>query len=156
MSITNSDIRKTEEIASEMLRGLKVDLKPEVGADTEGIKINLIGKDTAIIIGFHGETLADFSYTLGNILRHQLNKEFSLRVDAGDYMKTKDKRITDLAEKAIDKVRRSGFPETLSGLNSYERRLVHSIASKEGLSSESTGIGNERKLTIKPSSSLSS
>ena len=150
MAITNADIRMTEEIASEMLKKLVLSLKPEVSGDTEGIKVNLVGKDTAIIIGFHGETLADFSYVLGNILRHKLDKQFSLRVDAGGYMAGKDKKITEMAEKAIEKVRRSGFPETMAGLNSYERRLVHSVVTKEGLVSESIGYGHERKLTIKP------
>jgi len=150
MSITNTDIKKTEEIATAMLKRLSVALKAEVSGDTEGIKVNLVGKDTPIIIGFHGETLADFSYILGSILRHKLDKQFMLRVDAGGYLAGKDKRITDIAEKAIEKVRRSGFPETLDGLNSYERRLVHSIVTKEGLISESSGYGHERKLTIKP------
>jgi len=150
MSITNSDIKKTEEICSALLKQLHVDLKPEVSGDTEGLKVNLVGKDTPIIIGFHGETLGDFSYILGNILRHKLEKQFSLRVDAGGYLIGKDKRITEIAERAIEKVCRSGFPETLDGLNSYERRLVHSIVTKEGLVSESTGYGHERKLTIKP------
>lgn len=150
MPITNSDIKKTEEIASELLKGLRLDLKPEVSGDSEGLKVNLVGKDTAILIGFHGETLHDFSYILGNILRRKLDKLFVLRVDTGGYLVGKDKKITEMAEKAIEKVRRSGFPETMTGLNSYERRLVHSIVTKEGLISESTGYGNERKLTIKP------
>jgi len=152
MSITNADIKKTEEIASELLKKMKLALKPEVSGDTEGLKVNLVGKDTAIIIGFHGETLGDFSYVLGNILRHTIDKQFILRVDAGGYLATKDKKITEMAERAIEKVRRSGFPESLSGLNSYERRLVHSVVTKEGLISESTGYGSERKLIIKPGS----
>ncbi len=150
MSISHADIKLTEEITSELLSRMKVSLKPEVSADTEGLKVNLVGKDTPIIIGFHGETLSDFAYILGSILRRKLDKDFSLRVDAGEYLKNKDRRITDIAEKAIEKVRRSGFPETLSGLNSYERRLVHSVVTKEGLVSESIGYGHERKLTIKP------
>jgi spoIIIJ-associated protein len=150
MPITNSDIKKTEAIASTMLKNLCVDLKAEVSGDTEGLKVNLVGKDTSILIGFHGETLADFSYILGSILRRKLDKPFILRVDAGGYLAGKDKRVTEIAERAIEKVRRSGFPETLDGLNSYERRLVHSVVTKEGLVSESIGYGHERKLTIKP------
>jgi spoIIIJ-associated protein len=150
MPITNSDIKLAEEISSELLKKLKVGLKPEVSGDTEGLKINLVGKDTPIMIGFHGETLSDFSYILGNILRRKIDKPFLLRVDAGGYLVSKDKRITEMAEAAIEKVRRSGFPELMDGLNSYERRLVHSVVTREGLISESTGYGHERKLTIKP------
>lgn len=150
MAINHTDIKNTEEIVGELLRLLKVSLKPEVSGDTEGLKVNLVGKDTPIIIGYHGETLADFSYILGNILRRKIDKDFILRVDAGEYLKNKDRRITEMAEKAIEKVRRSGFPESLTGLNSYERRLVHSVVTKEGLASESEGYGHDRKLVIKP------
>jgi spoIIIJ-associated protein len=153
--MTNADIKIAEETTAELLRGLRVSLKPEVSADTDGLKINLVGKDTPIIIGFHGETLFDFSYVLSNILRRKIDKQFILRVDAGDYLVNKDKRIAEMAEKAIEKVRRSGFPENLIGLNSYERRLVHSIVTKEGLTSESEGYGSERKLVIKPTPSSS-
>jgi spoIIIJ-associated protein len=47
-------------------------------------------------------------------------------------------------------VQTSGFPERLSGLNSYERRLVHSTVEKAGLVSESTGQGKDRLVIIKP------
>lgn len=150
MPISHSDLKKIEDVVVEILRGMKVSLHPEVSADTEAVHVKLIGKDSAVIIGFHGETLSDLSYLLGIILRHQLGKEFILRVDAGDYMKNKDERTRGVAMNAIEKVRTSGFPERLSGMNSYERRLVHSIATAEGLISESTGEGKERVIVIKP------
>jgi spoIIIJ-associated protein len=151
MSLTHSDIKIAEEVTSEILKGLKVKLTPEVKADAEGFKINLVGKDTAIVIGYHGETLADLAYIISLVLRRKIDKNFSVRVDAGEYLKNKDKRIEELASRAIDKVKRSGFPEYLSGLNSYERRVVHALVTKEGLLSESSGYGKERRLVIKPS-----
>lgn len=152
MIVGHAELKKIEDITVELLRGMKVSLHPEISADAESVRVNLVGEDSAIIIGFHGETLADFSYVLGIILRNQLDKNFILRVDAGDYMKNKDERIQKLAEEAISKVQSNGFPEKLSSLNSYERRLVHSTVEKAGLTSESTGVGKERTVVIKPKS----
>ena len=149
MPITHSDITKTEDIVSQLLQLLKVKLHAEVSADTEGIKVNLRGQDSAIIIGYHGETLADLAFLIGVILRRQLDKDATVRVDAGDYLKGKDRRIKEMAKKAIAKVKASGSPETLEGLNSYERRIVHAEASAEGLDSASEGEGKERKIVIK-------
>ncbi len=152
MAVTHGDLKRIEDITVDLLRGMKLSLHPEVSADTEAVRIKLVGDDTSIIIGFHGETLADFSYILGIMVRHQVDKDFVLRIDAGDYMKNKDARTESMALEAIKKVQTSGFPERLTGLNSYERRLVHSIADREGLTSDSTGVGKERVLIIKPKS----
>ena len=154
MSLNHKDILKATEIITEVIGLMGVDLHPEVSADVSGLKVNLVGKDSAIIIGYHGETLADTAYILGIILRNQLAKDVSIRIDAGDYLKAKDTRIKELAKNAIKKVKRSGFPETLTGLNSYERRLVHDEAGKEGLISASEGTGSDRKLVIKPHDSV--
>lgn len=151
MGISHADIKKTEDIVVDLLHGMKLKLHPEVSADVDGIKVNLIGKDSAIIIGYHGETLADFTYILGIILRREISDNFILRVDSGDYMKNKDNRIKDIALRAVETVKKTGFPERISGLNSYERRLVHSVVDQEGLISESTGIGKERVIVVKQS-----
>jgi len=153
MSINNSDIKKAQNIAEEFLRLLAVDLSPEVSANTSGLRINLVGKDSAIIIGYHGETLSDLNYILGIIIRHQLDKDISVRIDSGEYLKNKDRRIVDIAHKAIEKTKASGFPERLLDLNSYERRIVHEEVSKNGLISESSGDGRERVIIIKPRNS---
>ncbi len=150
MPTTRADINKVKEIVDNTLRLMKVKLESEVSADVDGIKINLIGKDSGIIIGYHGETLADFAYLVSLMVRNKLGKEVSIRIDAGGYLKEKDRKLKEIGQKAIDKVKRSGFSENLVGLNSYERRVIHTLVEKEGLTSESMGFGSERKLIIKP------
>ncbi|MEI6266724.1 MAG: R3H domain-containing nucleic acid-binding protein [bacterium] len=150
MSINNSDIKKAQQIAEEFLRLLRVNLTPEVSANTSGLRINLVGKDSAIIIGYHGETLSDLNYILGIIIRHQLDKDISVRIDSGEYLKNKDRRIVEIAQKAIEKTTASGFPERITGLNSYERRIVHEEVSKNGLISESSGTGRDRAVIVRP------
>lgn len=150
MAIRSKEIKQVESLITEILSGMKLSLRPEVSADVSGIKVNLVGADTAIIIGYHGETLADFSYLVSIIVRKQLGNDVFVRIDVADYMKNKDKRIVDLALGAIGKVKKTGFPECLTSLNSYERRIVHSTVDKEGLDSESTGAGKDRTIVIKP------
>ncbi len=153
MSVNSKDLKKIEEMATAVLSGMKVSLKPEVSVADEAVKVELVGTDTAILIGFHGETLADFSYLLGIMVKRNLDKDIILRVDAAGYMAAKDARVREMAQKAIEKVQSSGFPENLTGLNSYERRLVHAEASHAGLTSVSEGYGRDRKIVIKPSNS---
>ena len=150
MSITRADINKIKQIVDELLRLMKVQLESEVSADVVGIKINLVGKDSGIIIGYHGETLGDLAYIISLIVRNNIDKDISVRVDAGGYLKEKDRKLMEIGQRVIEKVRRNGFPENITGINSYERRVIHTLVEKEGLISESTGFGTERKLVIKP------
>ena len=55
-----------------------------------------------------------------------------------------------MTQRAISKVRKSGFPEEIRDLNPYERRIAHMQVAKEGLLSESKGYGKERVFVVKP------
>lgn len=150
MSITGADIKKIKAMTTEFLNMLYLNLDADVSADTNGVKINLKGDDAAIVIGFHGETLADLAYILSTLIKKKLGISERIKVDVAGYLDAKDKKIKEMTLRAIEKVRKSGFPESLEGLNSYERRVAHTIVESEGLVSESTGFGKERKLVVKP------
>lgn len=150
MSATSGDLKKIKEITQTLLDLMKVKLNAEVSADTTGVKVNLTGDDSAIMIGYHGENLSAFAYVLNLMTRKELDKELSIRVDVAGYLQEKDRKIKAMVAKTIEKVKRGGFPEEITGLNPYERRIAHMEAEKEGLISESTGFGNDRKVIIKP------
>ena len=60
-----------------------------------------------------------------------------------------------MAEKAIEKVRRSGFPEIMAGLNAMNADLYIVLSLRKASLVKSIGYGHERKLTIKPGKPLS-
>lgn len=150
MSVTGGDLKKIKETTNEFISNLNVKLEAEVSGDINGIKINLNGKDSALLIGYHGETLGDFAYLLGLIIKKHVDKEERIRIDINGYMENKDKKIKEMTLRVVEKVKRSGFPESLTGLNAYERRVAHTVAANEGLVSESEGYGKDRVLVIKP------
>lgn len=150
MSVTKADLDKIKKETEKLLGLLKVDLQCSASADLKGVLINLSGKDSAILIGFHGENLSSFAYLLGLILHRKFEKDIVFKVDVNGYLKEKDKKITEMVMRAIEKVQTSGYPEEISGFSPYERRLAHNLASKEGLDSESRGPSNNRILVIKP------
>jgi spoIIIJ-associated protein len=150
MSVTSGDLKKIKEITQKMLDLMKVKLTADVSADTNGVKVNLTGADSAIMIGYHGENLSAFAYILNLTVKQELEKDVSLRVDVAGYLEEKDRKIKAMVRGTIEKVKKSGFPEDITGLNTYERRIAHMEAEKEGLISESTGFGSDRKIIIKP------
>jgi len=150
MSITKADLDKVTKETENILDKMKISLKCTTSADLNGVLVNLTGKDSAIMIGYHGENLSAFAYILGLILHKKIDKEIVFKVDVNGYLKEKDKKISEMVFLAIEKVRTSGFPEEIEGFNAYERRLAHHLVDREGLVSESKGTNDKRILVIKP------
>lgn len=70
--------------------------------------------------------------------------------DVNGYRAAREVLILRLAEAAAEKVLRNGEPIELPSMNSYERRIVHGrIGDAEGVESASTGLGRERRVTIR-------
>ena len=62
-----------------------------------------------------------------------------------------DKATEAVAEKAAEKVRTTKIPFTFDPMNSNERRILHLALSEDAsVRTESTGNGENRKLTIYP------
>jgi spoIIIJ-associated protein len=60
--------------------------------------------------------------------------------------------LEKLAEEAIAKAKQSGTEVPLSPMNPFERKIVHDVAKREGLRSESDGDGKGRHVVIYPAS----
>ncbi len=150
MSVTRASLNKIQKETEELLHLMEIKMECSVSADLSGIKVDLKGKEGALLIGYHGESLSAFAYVLGLILHKKISQDLTFRVDVNGYLKDKDRKVSDMVLRTVEKVRNSGFPEEMSGLNAYERRLAHTIVAKEGLVSESKGQKDNRVLVIKP------
>ena len=149
MTITKASLNQAEKITERLVVLLGFEMKCTVSADLNGLKIDLKCEDGSLLIGYHGESLAAFAYILGLLIHHEIDREISFRVDINNYLKEKDKKITEVVTRAIEKVQKSGFPEELEGFNAYERRLAHTLVAKESFSSESKGSSDHRILIIR-------
>ena len=103
------------------------------------------------LIGRQGETLD----ALQHVLRLLINRELDLAdrlviIDVNGYREKKTKNIEKKAKESAYIVRETGRDIEIPFLNSFERRIVHSIISTiADVESVSTGEGNERKIVIK-------
>lgn len=60
--------------------------------------------------------------------------------------------LEDLAANAVAQARSGGSPVPLRPMNPFERKVVHDVAKREGLRSESDGDGKNRHVVIYPAS----
>lgn len=60
--------------------------------------------------------------------------------------------LEDLAADAVAQAKSGGAPVPLRPMNPFERKVVHDVAKREGLRSESDGDGKDRHVIIYPAS----
>ncbi|MDD2180822.1 MAG: KH domain-containing protein [Bacilli bacterium] len=127
-----------------------IDIKCEIKIRNEILNINLITSDNSIIIGREGKTLN----AIQSLLKQNLNNNFpfniKLNMDVAGYKNKKVKNLEYSVKKICKEVLNNKIGVQLDPMNSYERRIVHTVISLyDELESESEGTEPNRFIVIK-------
>ena len=75
---------------------------------------------------------------------------FVLAILRGLFRKEREKFLTELAQKAAQRVRRTKNPIFLEPMSAYERRFIHlELAEYPDIATESIGEEPERKIVVR-------
>ncbi len=148
--IKKEDIKEcAKKYLNELFKLMNVSAQYEIKIDDNILKIYIISEDKKILIGKNGKTLDSISFTLKNVLKSNYYK-FHVNLDIEDYKIKKQKRLEREIKNICQEVLKSKIEVSLDPMNSYERRLVHSIVSEyTNLISSSHGENKERYTIIK-------
>ncbi len=106
-------------------------------------------KDSALLIGNHGETLRAFNYILKKIINQDDSNEIKFLIDINGYQERRLKDIEKQAELLADRVRTFKKEVELDPMSAYERMIVHSFfADDPHIETASTGEGRFRKVVL--------
>lgn len=141
--------KKAESVISDFLKNLGVSAKAKVFTVEEYLKVEIEGKDSSLLIGFHGDNLKALIHLLSIILRKHLDENSIVHIDVAGYLSQKEERIKSIAQKAISEFEKTKTPQDLPEMNSYERRIAHSYISDAGYDSESVGEDRDRHIVVK-------
>jgi spoIIIJ-associated protein len=112
----------------------------------------LAGGDEGIglLIGRHGQTLDSLQELMRSAVQRQTLSPCRVMVDIEDYRKRRRSQLAERARATAAKVRRTGRPERLEPMNSYERKIIHDTASEVGgVETTSEGEDPERFVVIR-------
>lgn len=127
-----------------------IDIQSEVKEKDEIINIVLVTSNNAIIIGKDGRTLNSLQMLLRQSIKIKTDFSIKLNLDVSNYKNNKIKNIEYEIRKIAAEVLSSKIEAKLDSMNSYERRLVHTIVSEfSDLSTESEGEAPNRYVIIK-------
>jgi spoIIIJ-associated protein len=120
---------------------------PEAG----GPIIDLTGEDSGLLIGRRGQTLQALQFIVNLIVRQRFGEDIRVVLDVERYRQRREASLQDMAAKVAARVVQTGRSITLEPMSAADRRIIHlSLANHQGVTTESVGFGEERKVTIIP------
>lgn len=124
-----------------------------IAEDVDAMKIKIEGEHVGGLIGHRGETLEALQLLTGLVVNHHNGTTESeyirVKLDIGGYRKKREESLTSLAHRLAEKAKTSGRTVKLEPMNSYERRIIHTVLSEVGgITTFSQGKEPERRVII--------
>ena len=146
----NDIVSYIKETLNEILKLMQIDSKFEVRVRERNISVKLYSDNNAILIGKNGRTIGALQTILRQIISKEINEKITIILDVENYKEKRVKNIEYLAKKTAREVAKTKVEATMDSMNSYERRIVHSIlADDKYVYTESIGEEPNRCVVIK-------
>ena len=115
------------------------------------IGLNIEGEDLGILIGRRGQTMASLQHIVRLIVSHQTQVRIPIVIDVEGYKRRRCEGLKALARRLAEQVKVKRMPFTMEPMSAFERRVIHlALADHPDVTTESTGVGETRKVVILP------
>lgn len=120
--------------------------------EAEGIvTVEVRGQDLAALIGRRGATMESLELLLGMMVGKVSGTHARVIVDVEGYWERRREWLEKLARQTADRAQREHRPIQLVPMPPRERRVIHTVlADHPGVTTQSSGEGVERRITIAP------
>ena len=154
---SGEDVEEQAELAEDFLAGLfermgvDADLDHDVVDGVMYVDVLATGDEgIGLLIGRHGQTLDSLQELMRSAVQRQTLSPCRVMVDIEDYRKRRRTQLAERARATAAKVKRTGRPERLEPMNSYERKIVHDIANEiGGVETSSEGEDPDRRVVMR-------
>ena len=149
--VTKYDVKEyVKEFLNELASKMNTSFNIEVNEKDGVISAVIITDDSGIMIGKEGKTLNAIQTVLRQSLRKYGNFDIKVNLDISGYKAKREKNIEREVKKIAREVLKTKIEAKLDPMNSYERRIVHTIiAEYDGLATQSEGEAPNRYVVIK-------
>ncbi|MFT8315463.1 MAG: RNA-binding cell elongation regulator Jag/EloR [Clostridium sp.] len=114
------------------------------------IKIEIIGSNMGILIGYRGETLDSLQYLVSLVVNKNHDGEYKrVIIDTENYRTKREETLKRLAIRMSNKVQKSRKTVKFEPMNPYERRIIHSaLQNNKNIKTYSEGDEPNRYVVI--------
>lgn len=135
-----------KEIASKM----NIDINLEVRENENIFSVTMVSNNNPILIGKDGRTLNSMQILLRQALSNATGFNVKVNLDASNYKVKREKHFEYDIKNIVREVQKTKVETKLDPMNSYQRRIVHSLLSEyKNISTESEGEEPNRCVVIK-------
>lgn len=128
--------------------GLKT--KVEIEEDESIFNVKMFSDNNPILIGKDGKNLSSLQFLIRQSITNLIKFNIKINLDASNYKLKKEKYFERDIKKIINDVMKTKIEVKLDPMNSFKRRIVHSIVSDYyNLESESFGEEPNRYVVIR-------
>ena len=131
------------------MMGMSVNL--EVRRRDDNITIKIFSDHNAVLIGKNGRAIEALQTIVRQIVHNETKEYIGVILDVENYKEKRVKNLEYLAKKVAKEVKETKVETKLDSMNSYERRIIHSILSdNKYVYTESVGEEPNRCVVVKP------
>ena len=147
----NDIVDYAKEVVLELTKLMGMTANLEVRRKESTISIKIFSDHNAVLIGKNGYTISALQTIVRQIISKETNNAVSIILDVENYKEKKLKNIEYLAKRTAREVAKTKVEAKLDSMNSYERRIVHSLLAEDKyVYTESIGEEPNRCVVIKP------
>ncbi len=134
-----------------IIEKLNLQCEVNVSETEEEYKVDLVGPDASVLIGYRGDVLDSIQYLTLLLINKTKEQKKRLVIDGEGYRNKREATLSKLAKNLAFQVAKSGRPKKLEPMNPFERRVIHSaLAEDKYVTTESEGEEPNRCVVIKP------
>ena len=127
-----------------------VNAKIEINEEEDVFTVRMFSDNNPILIGKDGRTLTSLQHLIRQTLSNQIKFNVKVNLDASNYKAKKERYFEKDIKDIINEVIKNKDEVKLDSMNSYNRRIVHKVASEYyNIETESFGEEPERYVVIR-------
>lgn len=147
----NELIDYTKETILEIISLMNLTANLEVRRRDNNIKVTIYSDNNSILIGKNGRTISALQTIIRQMINSKVKSDLQIIIDVENYKEKRIKSLEYLAKKIAKEVSTTKVETKLDPMNSYERRAIHNVLSKNKyVYTESVGVEPNRCVVIKP------
>ena len=141
----------SKEYLTKIINGMGMDVQIETQRKENFLKLTLHSEQNPLLIGKNGRTLLSLQNLVRQVILNKTGVSANIILDVENYKEKREKNLEFLAKKIAKEVEKTGIEVKMDSMNSYERRIVHNIISKnKNVTTISEGEDPNRYVIVKP------
>lgn len=152
------ELEEEGDVAADYLEELLdiADLDGDIEIDVENgrASVAVVSDDPdsglGVLVGDEGQVLEALQELTRLAVQASTGERSRLMLDIGGFRAARKVQLQQVAQEAVDRVKKSGEPLALEAMNPFERKVCHDVVSAAGLKSESEGAEPNRHLVVLP------